>query len=478
MQELPVEILIKIFKLAASNQNLMFVCHRFYKIICEMEKYQHILNISNENLLLNTKTFSSIITSERKIDSIKLIVNMNYQFEFWQRLEAVILKFRDKIKILDITILQAAHNSSQLMNILHLLPQNCPKELKLNQCQLSTFARFLSHRDIEKLTIIRSIDDHTAFYNLNLTELSLIGPRCDVTKIVKTQRNLKHLRIVGDDNFYIDESILDLPHIESLDIPLFEINTITGTELIEKIHNLSSLKSLNFQSIASFAQKFCNSLIFPNIEDLDISILNELVTENSFDKLHENFPNLKSFSIRTGMALKVFRHLCLNSKINFESLLIENIHFGFVGITILPSIEFDIQQRGIKKLVLINRDRKIIICKNDLQKCLKLFPNLEYLVISGHFDTHTLLENLLKSMTKLKELVIVANGSHSTTYTMGVIKEYGTKLRLIVLENYQSACDVENLKIFFDGQFDVIIKRNLNLVFKEMGKIELKEFIC
>jgi hypothetical protein len=247
-------------------------------------------------------------------------------------------------------------------------------------------------------------------------------------------------------------------------------------ECIRTFHSMTSLKNVSFQGSAGFTFEFCNSAIFLYITELDISVPNEILMENIFENITVKFPSLRSLGLRTPMALKIFKSICITSLINLESLLIENIFYGFVGITILDLHDYKIIQRKVKRLILMNNDRKVIICRNDLIKLLKLFPCLECLVLSGYFDTQFYLESLLKSMKALKELVIVSSINHSTTYIMGIIKEYGIHMRMIVLENFKSGCDVENLKMFFEDQFPSIEMKNSNIVLKIHENLILKEF--
>ncbi|XP_070494693.1 uncharacterized protein [Chironomus tepperi] len=478
--QLPSELLIEIFSYITDHRYITFVCHRFYQIICLMQRNFCILSIKDENTLLRNEIFSSIISSQRIITEIKLRVGLNFSDLFWSRFEAIILKLRHHIRSLDITftdVPQSIPYNFKLVNILHLLPFECPQMLRISNIDLEYLKRFISSRDIKDLTIIGAIKDQSLFMNLNLRHLTLIAPKCSINEALSTQKNLINLKLVADESTVIDNQTLciiqNLEQLEDIDIPLIKLDSYKS---IETFHSMRNLKTLNFQSNAEFAFEFCNSVMFTALTELDISVPNELLLDDTFDNITFNFPNLKSLGIRTPMALKIFKNLCINSLINFESILIENIFYGFVGITILDLHEYNLIQKKVKKLILINHDRKVIICKNDLLRLLKLFPNLEYLVLSGYFDTQNYLEGLLKSMKKLKEIVIISSVSHSTTHTMGIIKEYGHRLQLIVLENFKSACDVENLKMFFEDQFPVIEKRNSNLVLKKNGNLVLKEF--
>lgn len=365
----------------------------------------------------------------------------------------------------------------KLIHILHLLPFDCPRILKITNIDVEYLQRFITSRDIKELTIVGAVKNEAIFTKLNLTNLTLIAPKCNINEAIKMQKNLTNFKLVADESTVVDNQTLNilqnLRKLEDVDIPLVKLDS---HECIKTFHEMASLKKLNFQSSAEFAYDFCNSITFPSISELDISVPNELLIENTFENISVKFPNLKSLGIRTPMALKLFKNLCINSLITQESLIIENIFYGFVGVTILDLDEHNIIQRKVKRLILMNHDRKVIICKNDLLKLLKLFPNLECLVLSGYFDTQNYLESLLKSMKRLREIVVVSSAAHSTTHIMGIIKEHGIHLQLIVLENFKSGCDVENLKMFFEDHFPVIEKKNSNLVLKKSTELVLKEF--
>ena len=68
------------------------------------------------------------------------------------------------------------------------------------------------------------------------------------------------------------------------------------------------------------------------------------------------------------------------------------------------------------------------------------------------------------TITNLKEIQISLSNFCSTTHIMKIIKENGSNLHTIILENFKFDYDIENLKLYFEDQFPVIIKRNFNLI--------------
>ena len=52
--QLPVELLIEIFSYITDHRYIPFVCHRFYQIICLMERHFCILSIKDERTVSRT----------------------------------------------------------------------------------------------------------------------------------------------------------------------------------------------------------------------------------------------------------------------------------------------------------------------------------------------------------------------------------------------------------------------------------------
>lgn len=77
----------------------------------------------------------------------------------------------------------------------------------------------------------------------------------------------------------------------------------------------------------------------------------------------------------------------------------------------------------------------------------------------------------------LKELVIKSPGYHPTTYLMYLIKDYGSELDLIVLQDSKTPSEIPNLKIFFEDDFSQIKKVDANLILRKRTRLELFEYI-
>lgn len=368
-----------------------------------------------------------------------------------------------------------------LLKLILKVPKDNLLKLKLNLLDPALLKDFIDHHQnsLKILKIIGPITDLNPIKNLKLTHLTLIAPKWKIHKIFESQVNLRFLKVIGDDIANIDENafeiIAGIKTLESLDIPLNEVDSISKEKYFKSLLKLHSLKSFSFRCSARFIYDFCNSSCFNFIEEIDLSSPDELLFENTFDKINENLPHLKSLSIRSPMALKYLSRVTDQFK-NLNSLLIENIFYGYVGITQLNFNQNEVN-KNLKKLTIINHDRKVLICSNDLLKLIKLIPNLSYLVLSGQIDTQKLFKSILQSCKYLKELVIKSPAYHSTTFIMHVIKEYGSKLRLIVLEDFKTAREIENLITFFEDDFAKMQKINSSLIFKKLGVVELTDYV-
>jgi hypothetical protein len=495
---LPTEVLIEIFSYVQHRDNIRLICHRFYEVLCLMESYGGKIVIQDERIvnfkikkvlkahdifLQLSDCYQSILNSKRNINGIKVQLSTNPSHNFLKQLEAIILKYDVDIRCLE---LMAPSTISAiflpfLLKLISKIPKNNLTMLKLHQLDPILLKEFLNQQkhSLRDLQIIGSITDLSPIKSLMLSHLTLIAPKWKIHKIFESQLNLKYLKVIGDDIANIDEDafeiISSIKTLQSLDIPLNDVDTLSKEKYFTNLLKLQNLKSFSFRCNASFIFDFCNSSNFPYLEEIDLSSPDELLLENIFDKIDENFPRLKSLSIRSPMALKYLSKVTSVFK-NLKSLLIENIFYGYVGITQLNFNQNDINT-NLKKLTIINHDRKVLICSNDLLKLLKLIPNLAILVLSGQIDTQKLFKSILQSCKRLKELVIKSPAYHSTTFIMHVIKEYGSRLRLVVLEDFKTAREIESLITFFEDDFAKIQKINSSLILRKLGDIELTDYI-
>lgn len=441
------------------------------------------INLIVFKLFQLTECLSSILNSKRNINGIKVQLPTNPTHNFLKQLEAIILKYDEDIRYLE---LMATSNISSifipfLIKLVLKIPKNNLMRLKLHQLDpilLKDFIACHSH-SLRELEIIGPISDLAPIKSLKLSHLTLIAPKWKIHKVFESQLDLKYLKVIGDDIANIDddafEIISSIKSLESLDIPLNDVDMFSTQKYFENLLKLENLKSFSFRCNSSFIYDFCNCSNFKYLEVVDLSSPDEILLENIFDKIDENFPHLKSLSIRSPMAMKYLSKVTSVFS-NLKSLLIENIFYGYVGITQLSFNQNAINTK-LKKLTIINHDRKVLICSNDLLKLIKLLPNISYLVLSGHIETQKLFKSILQSCNHLKELVIKSPAYHSTTFIMHVIKEYGSRLKLIVLEDFKTAREIVNLINFFEDDFAKIQKVNSSLILRKLGDIELTDYI-
>lgn len=367
-----------------------------------------------------------------------------------------------------------------VQKVLQKIPENSIEELELSQLDPTILFEFLNmHRNsLKRLKVTGLIEDQSSLRNLKLSHLTLISPKCKLTKIIKSQGNLRYFKVVGDEIAVIDCQVLceisKMNTLQVLDIPLAQADDLETSKYFEYLEKLRNLKSFSFRCNASFIFAFCNSTRFQNLEEVDVSC-DEMLHAETFDKISECFPRLQSLSIRSPMALKNLNHVA-NKFTHLKSLLVENIFYLFVGINQLL-LDNQAINSNLKKLSIINHDRKVLICSNDIFKLIRSVPNVSYLVLSGNIDTQKLFKNILQTCSMLKELVIKSPGYHPTTYLMYLIKDYGSELNLVVLQDSKTPSEIPNLKTFFEDDFSHIKKVDSNLILRKRTRLELSEYI-
>ena len=416
--------------------------------------------------------------SKRQINSINVHFATNPTPTFFNQLEAIFIKF--EIKSLKLTTLAKINSMllPHLLKVLHKIPEDSLEKLEVSQLDPTTLFEFLNNHknSLRKLKVTGQIKQQNSLRNLKLSHLTLISPKCKLMKIIKLKENLKYLRVAGDEIAIVDNQVLheisSIKSLEVLDIPLPKTDEMS--KYFDFLENLKNLKSISFSSNADFILEFCNSTRLQNLEEIDVSC-DEMLHGSTFDKISECFPRLHSLSIRAPMALKYLNHIA-NKFMQLKSLLVENTFFRFVGINQLL-LDTQVINSNLKKLTIINHDRKVLICSNDIFKLIQSVPNVSHLVLSGNIDTQKLFKNILQTCSMLKELVIKSPGYHPTTYLMYLIKDYGSKLNLIVLQDSKTTSEIPNLKIFFEDDFSQIKKVDANLILRKRTRLELSEYI-
>lgn len=418
--------------------------------------------------------------SQRQINSINVHLAPNPAPKFLNQLEAVLTKFDEDIKSLNLTTSTKINSMllPHLLQVLNKIPADSLEKLELSQLDPTILLEFLNNQgnSLKNLKVTGLIEEPNSLRNLKLFQLTLISPKCKLSKIIKSQEHLKYLKVVGDEVAVVDSQVLyeitRIKSLEVLDIPLAQTDEMS--KYFDYLEDLKNLKSFSFSSNADFIFEFCNSTRFRNLQEIDVSC-DEMLHARTFDKISECYPRLQSLSIRAPMALKYLNYIA-NKFMSLKSLLVENIFYTFVGINQLLLDSHAINS-NLKKLTIINHDRKVLICSNDIFKLIQSVPNVSHLVLSGNIDTQKLFKNILQTCSMLKELVIKSPGYHPTTYLMYLIKDYGSELDLIVLQDSKTPSEIPNLKIFFEDDFSQIKKVDANLILRKRTRLELFEYI-
>lgn len=420
------------------------------------------------------------MNSQRQINSINVHLAPNPAPKFLNQLEAVLTKFDEDIKSLNLTTSTKINSMllPHLLQVLNKIPADSLEKLELSQLDPTILLEFLNNQgnSLKNLKVTGLIEEPNSLRNLKLFQLTLISPKCKLSKIIKSQEHLKYLKVVGDEVAVVDSQVLyeitRIKSLEVLDIPLAQTDEMS--KYFDYLEDLKNLKSFSFSSNADFIFEFCNSTRFRNLQEIDVSC-DEMLHARTFDKISECYPRLQSLSIRAPMALKYLNYIA-NKFMSLKSLLVENIFYTFVGINQLLLDSHAINS-NLKKLTIINHDRKVLICSNDIFKLIQSVPNVSHLVLSGNIDTQKLFKNILQTCSMLKELVIKSPGYHPTTYLMYLIKDYGSELDLIVLQDSKTPSEIPNLKIFFEDDFSQIKKVDANLILRKRTSLELFEYI-
>lgn len=356
------------------------------------------------------------------------------------------------------------------------LPVNQLTDLSLTNVNLDHFQSvFNRQKAITSLSITGNIDDASFISHFNLRLLKLVGPKTkQLVSILHNQKQLTSLKLTLDEesdyNNEVLAEILQLTQLESLDVP-FSQNI--SPNIITNLRKLMSLKKLSIS---------CSQPCFQYLVMTPIASLNEL--DITFDApgstsavpfLAHNMPNLKQIKLRGPLVVNFLSDVTRCFK-KLESLWIENDESYFVNILNLQSVESF--NETLKHLFIINHDRKVVICANDLIRYVKMFSKLETLVISKFINLHLRnFEVVLRHLPALQEIIVDSKCIDSTTSVMKVLSLHGRNIKFVMLENFKQQCDTESLKVFFEGKFPVIEKKDGNLLLRRKEKMFLNKIM-
>lgn len=393
----------------------------------------------------------------------------------WERLKKILNKWAVTHLIVSSSDpRQSTHIT--LVEAISTIPNHSLHELILSNISIEHFQRFLLRQQtLESLSITGEVLTPELINFVMLKRLKLVGPKSKrLTRIIHDQPNLTSFKLAIDEeteyNNEVFSAIVSLKELEVLDIPL------NDNISFENVTNLSMLKNLTKLSVSCSA--FCfQTLVITRITsliELDVT-LNEPCCNNSVKLLANNVPNLKLIKFRGPLVVN-FLNEFIEYFSQLRSLWIENDESYFVNFVNLITVETS--HLKLKHLFIVNHDRKVVLCANDLMKFVKMFTELETLVIRKLIDIHLKnFEFLLRNLPSLREIVINSKFIDSTTKVMNIINKYGTNLKFIELENFRLQSDTDSLKTFFEGKFPIIEKENNNLILQKHEQSFLRKII-
>lgn len=418
---------------------------------------------------LETLTFNSIMNSKRSFNALKLNITTKMTNIYWFRLSEIF----DANCFETLTIYNSDPRKEthiELMKTLMKLSENSLIELNLYNVNLE-FIQPLFHRQtsIKLLSVTGALSDSTFINNLKLTKLTLVGPKTkNLAEIIKLQPNLTTLKITTDKETEYDEKVFEeivkLNKLESLDVPfLRRFNA-------EKIMELRQLRHLKKLSV-SCNDDCLQNLIFtslPSLQELDVNLEEINTPPNFVEHLAQNMPNIKSIKFRGALVTSFLNKFPLFYP-NLESLWLINVESFFVSILNLQLA--DMVNFKLKHLFIVNHDRKVVLCTNDLIRFIKMFPKIETLVMTKFIEIQLNdFEIILRNLPDLKEIVIDSKSIESTIKVMSLIGQHGKSLKYVKLKNFKHPSNKESLQVFFDGKFSVIEKVEGNLILRQNKK--------
>lgn len=390
----------------------------------------------------------------------------------WDRLRRIFERF--DFRVLSINNFDARQEPQlNLRDILNQLPKNSLTEIKFVNLNLKIFSAFFEKQQgsVKKFSITGPIGDTeilSSIQNFKLESLKMIAPKTkQLSSIIKNQKDLRSLKLTIDSvteyNNEVFNEIVELEHLESLDIPF---NENLSPMIIKNLQAITHLQKLSLSCSLIFFGNLTHAKL-PTLRELDVTI-SEPIFNEMIKNLSKNIPNLTSVKLKGPLVINFITEIASNYK-DLENLWIENDESFYVNIPDLQPI--DRVNENLKHFCIINHDRKVVLCTNDLISFLKKFTKVETLVLSKFVELYLYdLESILTHLTELKEMIIESRNLDSTTKVMEVIKHYGNDLKFIKFENFKMQTDVESLKVFFEGKFPVIDKAFQSLTLRQHHK--------
>lgn len=406
------------------------------------------------------------MNTRREFNAMSINVTTRMTQLCWERLRKIVSRFQ--LESLTIACGDPRNEAHvHLDEILVKLPANTLKELSLMNVNVDHIQQFLTRQSsLKKLSVTGAVGDPDFISRLELSHLKLIGPKSKVlADIIERQPRLTSLKLTTDDeseyNDAVFAEIVKLGQLETLDIP-FNANLSPRT-----IANLGRLKKLKKLSVSCSQLGFLYLTLtsIPSLKELDVT-LDEPVPNDAIKSLAGNIPNLTVIKFR-GPLVANFLSDFVSRYPHLHSLWIENKESYFVNVVNFQAAAA--LHVKLKHLFVVNHDRKVVICANDLIRFIKMFPQLDTLVVTKFIPIQlNNVQVILKHLPGLREIIIDSKNFDSTTKIMSTISEEGRSLKFVMLENFKLQSNADSLKVFFDGKFPVVEKKDGNLILRSM----------
>lgn len=406
------------------------------------------------------------MNTRREFNAMSINVTTRMTQLCWERLRKIVSRFQ--LESLTIACGDPRNEAHvHLVEILVKLPANTLKELSLMNVNVDHIQQFLTRQSsLKKLSVTGAVGDPDFISRLELSHLKLIGPKSKVlADIIERQPRLTSLKLTTDDeseyNDAVFAEIVKLGQLETLDIPF---NANLSPRTIANLGRLRKLKKLSV-SCSQLGFLYLTLTSIPSLKELDVT-LDEPVPNDAIKSLAGNIPNLTVIKFR-GPLVANFLSDFVSRYPHLHSLWIENKESYFVNVVNFQAAAA--LHVKLKHLFVVNHDRKVVICANDLIRFIKMFPQLDTLVVTKFIPIQlNNVQVILKHLPGLREIIIDSKNFDSTTKIMSTISEEGRSLKFVMLENFKLQSNADSLKVFFDGKFPVVEKKDGNLILRSM----------
>ncbi|CRK91355.1 CLUMA_CG005028, isoform A [Clunio marinus] len=449
LTELPIEILLKIFKYVGNRWNLSTVSLQFYDIVCEIEKEKFCLKLID---IKDDDKYLSIMNTKRTFNHIKIVNCRSLDHHVILRIKEVLGKFEEKVKTFEINSSTFHENEvvdilNELQNVENIifydLEYSSTDEsngiLKLNNLQKFSFHLcnvkipdivlklpdstvqslviencILKHQTLEKIFgnqgNIRELEFDPYYVkpqsmeHLKLRNVKLMCNR-NVAALLKNQRGLENLDLsrahISDSEFSI---ICTLDNLKCLKLWIDRVSC----DILYNLRNLSKLNELmlNYDRLEIEYIRNISTIKIPSLRKLKIKFPRLKILSESFSEISLNMPNINYLNI-SNQSIGVLGTL-IDSFKNLETLILgcdsdspEVVDFPLNNV----------QHLKLKELCLHSSyvDQKTFKCSNTILEIINhSLINLEKLKLRNviALDCHQL-ERIFSSHQKLSHFFII-----------------------------------------------------------------------